>query len=364
MLLASFGVMMDAAEPAAPAVGFSGGMEPLLIILVIFLIAGLAGPAYQAVASVNDFRRHPPPGRLVDLGSHRLHLLTMGEGSPTVVMESGLPGTVLSWRWVQPEVAKFTRACSYDRAGLGWSDAGPLPRTADRIAEELHRLLERAGVSPPYVLVGHSFGGLTIRCFAARYPAEVAGLVLVDPIGPAEWLVPTEKQKRELLAATRLCRRGEWLARLGVARSISLLVRFGALRAARLSASLVSSGALGDADSMLGPLEKLPRELRSVVSLFWLQPRFYRTLASQIESLSESAAQVTGAGRESWPFVVLSSGRTEPRRRAEQEALAGSSPRGKFVSVPASGHWIQLDRPDTVVAAIREVVEAARPLRR
>jgi pimeloyl-ACP methyl ester carboxylesterase len=335
-------------------------MEALLAMVVIFVFVTLAGAGYQAVAAARDFRRHPPPGRLIDLGSHRLHLLAMGEGSPAVVMDSGLPGSVLSWRWVQPEIAKFTCACSYDRAGLGWSDAGPMPRIAGRIVEELHRLLERAGVPPPYVLVGHSFGGLTVRLFAARYPGEVAGMVLVDPIGPGEWLAPDSRQKRELLSGARLCRRGEWLARLGVARGISLLVRRGALRAVRFSVSLVSSGALGQPDSMLGPLEKLPRELRSIVPLFWLQPKFYRALASQIESLPESAAQVAGASQGACPLVVLSSGHAEPRRRAEQEALANSSPQGRHIVVPASGHWIQLDRPEAVVAAVREVVEAAR----
>jgi pimeloyl-ACP methyl ester carboxylesterase len=335
-------------------------MEPLLAMVVILALAALAGAGCQAVAAARDFRRHPPPGRLVNLGSHRLHLLGMGEGAPAVVMDSGLPGSVLSWCWVQPEIAKFTRACSYDRAGLGWSDAGPMPRTADRIAEELHRLLGRAGVPSPYVLVGHSFGGLTVRLFAARYPEEVAGMVLIDPIGSGEWRAPDSRQKRELRGGARLCRRGEWLARLGIARGISVLVRLGALRAVRFAVSLVSSGALGETESMLGPLEKLPRELRSVVPLFWLQPKFYRALASQIESLPESAAQAAEASAGPWPVLVLSSGRTEPRRRVEQEALAGSSPQGRHVVVPASGHWIQLDRPEAVVAAVREVVEAAR----
>jgi len=306
----------------------------------------------------HDFRRHPPPGRLVDLGSHRLHIFATGEGSPAVVMDSGLPGSVLSWCCVQPEVAKFTQACSYDRAGLGWSDAGPLPRTAEHIVEELHALLKRAGIPPPYVLVGHSFSGLTARLFAARYPEEVAGMVLVDPIGPDEWLFPTEEQKRELRGAARLCRRGEWLARLGIARWISLLVRLGAVR---LAVIFVSSGALRGTESMLAPLEKLPREFRSIVLLFWRQPKFYRALASQIESLRESAEQVARAGvKASWPMVVFSSRHTEPHRRTEQEALAKSSPQGKHVVVAASGHWIQLDQPEAVAAAIREVVEAAR----
>ncbi len=337
-------------------------MEALFVTGAIVALLLLSSAAWQALAGRADFRRHPPPGRLVDLGSHRLHILAMGEGSPAVVMDSGLPGSVLSWCRVQPEVARFARAVSYDRAGLGWSDAGPLPRTAARIVEELHALLERARIPPPYVLVGHSFGGLTMRLFAARYPREMDGMVLVDPIGPREWLFPTAEQKAEVRGGARLCRRGAWLARLGVARWIGLLVRLGALRAVRVAVAVVSSQALGETGSMLAPLEKLPPELRAIVPLFWLQPKFYRALSSQMESLRASAEQVAAAAGAagSWPVVVLSSGSAPPRRRSEQEMLVKSSLQGKHVMVASSGHWIQLDEPQAVVAAIRAVIEAAR----
>src|SRR5215216_1696212 len=121
-----------------------------------------------------------PVGRLVDVGGYRLHLACQGEGSPTVVMEAAIGETGLLWSPVQPTVAQRTRACVYDRAGYGWSDPSPRPRTAAVMVEELHRLLGAAGVPGPYVLVGHSFGGLLVRLYAARYPQEVAGLVLVD----------------------------------------------------------------------------------------------------------------------------------------------------------------------------------------
>src|SRR5215470_15533903 len=102
----------------------------------------------------------PPPGQLVSVGSHRLHIRCDGNGSPPVIFDAALGGSSLSWSLVQPAVASFTRACSYDRAGFGWSDAGPLPRTAGRIADEWRTLLERTGVAPPFLPVGHSFGGL------------------------------------------------------------------------------------------------------------------------------------------------------------------------------------------------------------
>src|SRR5436189_6420315 len=124
------------------------------------------------------------PGRFFDMGGVRLHLNWQGKGSPVVVFDSALCGSSLSWALLQPEIAAMTRACSYDRAGFGWSDAGPMPRTAGRIADELDVLLRRAGEVPPYVLVGHSFGALVMRVFAARHRADVAGLVLIEPAFP------------------------------------------------------------------------------------------------------------------------------------------------------------------------------------
>lgn len=125
--------------------------------------------------------RPPPPGRLIDLGTHRLHLRCEGDGTPAVVFEAALGASSLSWILVQPAVARVTRACSYDRAGFGWSEPGPPPRTAGRLAAELYALLDRAGVPGPYILVGHSFGGLVARLFAARHADEVAGMILIEP---------------------------------------------------------------------------------------------------------------------------------------------------------------------------------------
>ena len=141
--------------------------------------AALAGAAPGAPTVASE--AGSPPGRLVDVGPHRLHIHCTGRGSPAVVFESGLGGTWLDWARVQPEVSRFTRACSYDRAGYGWSERGPEPRDASRIAGELDRLLDNANVPPPYVLVGHSFGGLAVRLLAARKERHaVSGLVLVD----------------------------------------------------------------------------------------------------------------------------------------------------------------------------------------
>jgi len=132
------------------------------------------------------------PGRFIDVGTHRLHVCCAGEGTPTVVFDSALAGSVLSWVFVQTEVAAFARTCSYDRAGMGWSDAGPMPRTLGRIVDELHRLLTLAEVRPPVVLVGHSYGGLVMQLYATRYRDDVAGMVLVDSAHAQDWAHVTE----------------------------------------------------------------------------------------------------------------------------------------------------------------------------
>lgn len=154
---------------------------------LILLGLALTGAAYQAIATAREARAYPPPGELVDVGGYRLHIYCQGQGSPTVILDALFPGTVSNWIWVQPQLAKTTRVCAYDRAGLGWSDGGPEPRDALQHARELHALLENAGVEAPYVLVGHSLGGLSTRMFADQYPAEVAGMVLVEGSDPDAW---------------------------------------------------------------------------------------------------------------------------------------------------------------------------------
>jgi pimeloyl-ACP methyl ester carboxylesterase len=160
-------------------------------LLAVVIILPLSGALYQAIASAIDRRTYPPPGQLVDVGGYRLHLYCTGQntdGRPTVIFETGLGGfaTSADWAWVQPQVANVTRACAYDRAGLGWSDPGPQPRDAQHIAAELHALLQKSGTPGPYVLVGWSFGGLYVRAYANQYRDEVAGLVLLESSSPEQ----------------------------------------------------------------------------------------------------------------------------------------------------------------------------------
>jgi pimeloyl-ACP methyl ester carboxylesterase len=157
-----------------------------IVITGITLLA-VTGAAFQSIATVIDKRNYPAPGLMVDVGGFQMHINCLGEGSPTVILEPGGGGTSLDWFLVQPEIAKTTRACAYDRAGFGWSDPSPDPRDGQHIAAELHSLLQRANVPGPYVLAGWSYGGLFVRAFAMQYPEEMAGLALLDASHPDIW---------------------------------------------------------------------------------------------------------------------------------------------------------------------------------
>jgi len=308
--------------------------------------------------------RFPPPGVLVNIGGHRLHLNCSGEGSPTIVLDAALGGSSLSWSLVQPAVSRQTRTCSYDRAGFGWSDAGPMPRTAARIAHELRVLLERAGIPPPFVLVGHSFGGLVMRIFASRYRTDVAGLVLVDPAHPEDWVHPAPKEQIKIDRGVRLCRHGATAARLGLARAVSVLVGLGAFGIARGLVKVVSRGGLSREDEgILAPVWKLPPGARRPLRHFWTEVKFFEALGSQIESICQSAADTLEAGDGGYgdlPLITISSTDPGDYRFRQQEALAALSTRGRHIIAPNSGHWIPLDQPEAVIQVITDLVTDLR----
>ncbi len=152
--------------------------------ILLLAILTLIGLQYERHARDRDSKSYPPPGKLIDIGGYRLHLNCAGKAGPSVVLEYGHQGSPLDWRLVQPELARWMRVCSYDRAGYGWSDSSPKSRVPSVMALELHTLLRAAGEEPPYILVGHSFGALNAIMFAHRFPDEVAGIVLVDGLHP------------------------------------------------------------------------------------------------------------------------------------------------------------------------------------
>jgi pimeloyl-ACP methyl ester carboxylesterase len=183
----------------------------LTLIAVVLVFVVLAGATYQGVATALERRRYQRPGRLVPAGSVQLHLYCTGKGSPTVVLEAPATGMSASWGWVQPKIAEETRVCSYDRAGLGWSEWGETTFDPVAAADQLHALLTTAGEPGPYVLAGEGFGALLARIAASRFPSDTAALVLIDP--PAAPL-----DSATVSGVTRMAALSPWLARTGVLR--------------------------------------------------------------------------------------------------------------------------------------------------
>ncbi len=331
----------------------------LLGLALLVVIAAVAGAGYQAIANWKDARRFPQEGRSIALGADfrgvSLNLNCSGQGTPTVILDSGLGVPAAGWDLVIPEVAKFTRVCSYDRAGYGWSSAGPMPRTSEQIVKELHALLEASGEKAPYVLVGHSFGGFNVRVYAGKYPADVAGMVLVDT---------SHEDQNDLMPASMKQFTQQQIAQLDTQRRLTpILIFFGI---ARLTA--------GD-----DPESKLSKDFRDKMKYLELQAKFIEAAVSEIKSFQESSQEVRHAGNlGERPLVVLTAGKDEdekdlPKGISPQDLRefrktwindlqvrqAKLSTRGKQIIVPDSSHMIPMQRPDAVVAAIHEVHDAA-----
>jgi pimeloyl-ACP methyl ester carboxylesterase len=277
---------------------------------------------------------YAPPGALVDVGERRLHVYCTGRGSPTVLLDAGVGASYLDWVHVQPRVAKFARVCSFDRGGYGWSDRGPKPRLSSTIVEELRTALDALGVAPPFVVVGHSFGGLNAQYFSRAHPEEVAGMVLVDAVHPEQF---------------------ERFEAAGIDVPVSASRRF----------------KLG---SILQVTEGMPRQL---VKLAWQLSRNEKAIAAmynELRNMPASAAQTAALMRlPDVPMVVVTHGgeiwtsaSTGPEMervwREMQRELASAVDAGELLVAPEAGHQIQLDAPELVCRSIASVVRRAQGL--
>jgi len=311
----------------------------LLLVAVLIGATWLAGQ-YAKSRLVQQF---PPPGQLVDVGGYRLHLHCLGHGQPTVVFDSGVNEFSVQWLTIQEALAKDFRACAYDRAGFGWSDASPHPRTSETIIRELHTLLENAGIHGPLVLVGHSFGGMNMRLYAYRYPKEVTGLVQVD--------AAHEELSPNVPALQRAAREVT-----GQFRTLAWLEAFGVL--ALMPDDIPDRGLKGAALS----------RYRAILAT----THYFDTAAAESTAIESSYAAVRQLGIRSLgnvPLVVLSRGLPDPlpnasdaenrdyeqRWRAMQARLVQLSPRGRQVVAARSRHYIHLTEPQRVIDAIRSV---------
>jgi pimeloyl-ACP methyl ester carboxylesterase len=329
--------MSEVDPPAAP-----GRPWPLTIMratLALVILVAAAGLLYENISEARDRHFHPLPGQLVDVGGYKMHINCPGQGTPVVILDSGLGDSYISWHKVQAPIAQFTRVCSYDRAGLGYSDSSPHARTSKVMAEELHTLLHNAGIPPPYIGVGHSIGGYNLRLFASLYGGEVAGLILVDSSHP-------EQERRFPPALNDLdktwLREREFLAfsmPFGIPRLLGFCDKDGRVRAADCNFHSA------------------------------------REAVAELRAFSESAVQTATTGRlGDLPLAVLSHDPEQPEPdlpedlvkpthdawQQMQNELAQLSTRSTHVIAKNSGHYIQIDRPDLVIEAVRKTVEQAR----
>lgn len=328
----------------------------------ILLIAVLAIPAlgllYQFAGTRRDRRRYPPPGRIVEAAGTRFHIHERGSGR-AVLLEAGIAASSLSWKLVADELARDFCVVTYDRAGFAWSGPAVSPRTIPNLCAELDALLAAAGIGEPLICVGHSFGGLMMRHFAALYPHRVAALVLADPLEPVEWHPVTEPQAWRLGKGVMLSRRGALLARYGVVRLALDALMSGARFLPKLLARVSSGKGAVVPHRLVGEIRKLPPEVWGPVAAHWRQPRSFLTMAEYLERLPENCAlPAGGAALQDIPLIVLSSAKSEPRVIEEHARTASLSSRGKHIVVEGAGHWIQLDNPAAIARAVRELAAA------
>ena len=330
-------------------VAFVGALAALLIF----------GILYQQTGMRRQLRRFAAPGRLIDVGGHRLHVTCAGRGSPVVVLESGIAASSLSWSVVQPGIAAFTRVCSYDRAGLAWSEPASCPRTFDRIVEELAAMLANIAPRGPYVLVGHSFGSFVVSAYAMRHTEGVAGLVLVDPA--TEWLTKTPHRARLLRGGRALSRVGALLAHIGVVRACLALLTGGVPGAPRHFVRIFGPTAARTLERLVGEVRKLPAEIHPVMQALWCDPKCFHAMADHLNALErDREAIATVVTPREVPLVVISSGDQPSEQLAVHQRLARESDFGRHVVASHSAHWIQFDEPELIVAAVRDLVESAR----
>ena len=319
------------------------------------VVAGAAlvsGMSYELVMRERSTRDFPAPGRLVDVGGgRRIQLDCRGHGSPTVVLESGLDtyGS-LAWASVHDSIAATTRVCAYSRAGIMWSDPTSGSFDSRAVANDLHRALSRAGETVPWVMVGHSLGGPYVTVFTKLYGAEVSGVVLVDPTHPDQFRRYREIAGKSIMPSAGLIRFGAAVAWTGLVRAqadastpASWPREIGRVNAAFLSASVYG---------LAREVEGIPATLRA---------------ASELQSFGDRPFVVLTAGRGPSSSELTQMGLTAEqgkRLRAVSSALhanqAARAQRGRHTVIPDASHYIQFDRPDAVIRAIRDVVNSVR----
>ena len=325
----------------------------LLGLLALLLLIVVTGAIYEALGRRNAQANYPPRGKLVDVGGRKMHIDCRGTGSPTVVFESGLgTGGTIDWTLVHDKIAQTTRACAYDRAGIMWSDPKTTPQHAAAVADDLHALLKGAGITDPLVLVGHSIGGPYVRAYTGKYGDQVAGLVLVDTSHPDQVarlgkVANTDAHPGQVAWIMHTATRLAWTGAVRFAMANAGQGKLPKDATAKLAA-YASSSVVG-ATSELDGFDATMDDARAVRSLG------NRPLIALTAMAPFKPAELKGLG------IQASDG---ARFKAEWKQLGAEqtalSTRGRQQTVPDAGHYIQIDRPDLVIAAVREVVGEVR----
>jgi pimeloyl-ACP methyl ester carboxylesterase len=343
-----------------------------LAVFAVLVALPALGFAYETVMAAVDARSFPPPGRVSRIDGHAMHLNCTGTGSPTVVMDAGLGGWSMDWSDVQPGVAGSTRVCTYDRPGMGWSEARSEPRDAAHAVAELDRLLKSASIDGPLVLVGHSNGGLRMLLYAAEHREDVRGLVLVDPTpistDAEQFAALTASEQAELLELSSTQNSEPEAGSRPLVGWIQAAQPFGVTRL--LSESLLANSVYPHLGGSLRPAYRAGVNRASFMS----------TVAAEAEQRQASIDQVRQMGPlGDLPMVVLASTEASafygesvaldlPGRGFElmqvmlddsRQAIARLSSRGRVEPVARSGHYIQFDRADAVIHAIETMLVAA-----
>jgi len=276
-----------------------------------------------------------PPGKLYSIGGYSLHLNCQGEGTPVVVLDAGLGGFSLDWFYVQEDLSQITRVCSYDRAGYGWSDEGPPPRTTDQIVEELYELLDVAGVKSPYILVGHSFGGFNMIYFAKSYPALVAGLVLVDSSHPDQFEALPDMPHPDM--NDDVGRKFSFFYPGKILYSYPEQVRETALR-------------------LLTTRKAFSTQRRELINF-----RYSGVQVKQLGHINDLPLVVISRGRSDWPNDPRGQLLEKTWQRLQKD-LVELVPHGRQIIAEGSGHMIQLERPDVIIKAVSNMLDELKTL--
>ena len=335
-------------------------------------VAVLAALACSPTTARRPLNQPPPPGQLVDIGGYRLHWYCIGRGTPTIVLMPGAGDYSFDWSLVQPALAKETRTCSYDRAGYAWSDLGPNPRTMLQEAAEVRRLLDRAGIDGPVLLVGHSLGGLIARVYANEYPEGVVGIALVDPTS----------EDTKLMYQGRIVRvRDSAKPRPIPGARVGADTKLPTANAREISEFAAMQRSMGK-PSIEPPYDRLPMDAQRVrlwaeadtIKRPGIQEDFW---PEELQAMHDARLRDPRPLRDT-PLLILIGSRHEPRpdgltpedialfekvqreKRNQKEALVQLSSNSVAISDPRSGHHIQLDDPDWLIQRLTGELDAVR----